>query len=335
MKYLRDVNIQKQIYVSIAVLLIFMVLAYVLKPSVMPWVFLVGCSFIVLHVVFQIQRMKEIEVINDAIRFVLHGEKELRLAEYQEGQLSILKNELSKLVSILNNQNTLLQKDKDVLTDSIADISHQLKTPLTSMNLILPFLRKNDLSYQKRLELVQDLKRLLTRLDWLISALLKMSKIDAQTARFQEEEVRVADLIEDSCELISIPMELKNQNLVIHQQGDEVFTGDYNWTKEAISNILKNCMEHTPNDGTITILVSQNPIYTEIIIKDNGPGINEKDIHNIFKRFYKGENSSEQSVGIGLALARMIIVQQNGTIKVENNPDAGCRFIIRFYAMVV
>lgn len=235
----------------------------------------------------------------------------------------------------LREQAEALKKDKIFLADSIADISHQIRTPLTSINLIANFLADEELSDERRLSLVKDLFQLLSRIDWLISTLLKISKLDAGTVKFAKDTVKVSELIQKAAKPLAIPMDLRNQQLIIKANGDEQFEGDLAWTAEAIENILKNCMEHTPDGGTIAIEAKDTPIYTELKITDTGPGIDPEDLPHLFERFYKGKNSSSGNVGIGLALARMIITSQNGTIKAENGKGGGAEFTVRFYKCTV
>ena len=173
--------------------------------------------------------------------------------------------------------------------------------------------------------------KLLDQIDWLISALLKMAKLDANTAKMMKEKVSVKALLQKAVEPLAIAMDVKDQALVIRQEGEESYFGDLHWSAEALLNILKNSMEHTPVGGTLTISVSENVLFTEIIIEDNGPGIHKEDLPHLFERFYKGKSSSQTSVGIGLALSRMIITQQGGTLKAENRSSGGARFTIRFY----
>ncbi|MGN0342664.1 MAG: sensor histidine kinase, partial [Roseburia sp.] len=173
---------------------------------------------------------------------------------------------------------------------------------------------------------------LLSHMSWLIEAMLKMAKMDANTAYLKSEPVSIQELIRTTCEPFLIPMELHDQTLVRQlPDADVFFTGDMNWTAEALQNILKNCIEHISSGGEIRIQVSSNSLLTEIIIEDNGPGFSQEDLPHLFERFYKGSNSGSQSVGIGLALSRMIISAQNGTVKAENRPEGGARFIIHFY----
>lgn len=263
---------------------------------------------------------------------MLHHQTPIHFENYAEGELSILQNELSKMTLRLTEQADALTHDKKYLSDAMADISHQLRSPLTSIHLILSLLKEPDISSHRRMELLQELTQLLSRIDWLVESLLKMSKMDAGTAYLKHLPVTVSQLLEAASEPLLIPFELREQTFTIHQKtGREQFTGDLSWSTEAVLNILKNCMEHTQVGGHIWVYCRENTIFTELVIEDNGPGFSQKDLPHLFERFYKGENSSEQSVGIGLALSRMIISQQNGTLKAENRFEGGARFVLKFY----
>ena len=229
----------------------------------------------------------------------------------------------------LREQQQHMCEEKIFLADSLADISHQIRTPLTSINLLVSLLSKPDIPDAQRQKLSHELYGLLSRIDWLIDALLKISRLDAGTVTFQTQQSSLLELLQKSAAPVLVPMELRNQTLQI--SGEGTFTGDLLWTCEAVTNILKNCMEHTPNGGTITINASENALYTEIVISDDGNGIDRQDLPHIFERFYKGKDSGDQSFGIGLALARTIIAAQNGTIKAENRLHKGARFRIRFF----
>jgi signal transduction histidine kinase len=170
---------------------------------------------------------------------------------------------------------------------------------------------------------------------WLISTLLKISKLDAGTVKFKSEPVSVPQLVKKASEPFAVPMDLRGQQLRTDISAGAAFLGDLYWTSEAIGNIIKNCTENTPEGGEIGITAAENALYTEIVIEDSGCGIDEADLPHIFERFYKGKNSSEQSAGIGLALARMIIAAENGTVKAENKKDGGARFTVRFYKSTV
>lgn len=277
------------------------------------------------------RRYNRIAGLSREINRILHGEAEISLEAYEEGELAVLQSEVMKMTVRLREQAERLQRDKTYLADSIADISHQIRTPLTSVNLIVSFLSKPELSGERRLALTKELAGLLARIDWLISALLKMSRLDAGTANLARGRVAVAEVLRQSTEPLLIPMELRAQKLTVRCPEGAAFIGDLPWSVEAVGNILKNCMEHTPEGGEIAVTAEENAIYTEIRIADDGPGIAKEDLPHLFERFYKGKDAGEQSVGIGLALTRMIVAEQNGTVKAENLKNGGAAFTIRFY----
>lgn len=313
---------------------VFSVTAALLSPlAVLIPVIFGSCVFALLYCSAK-RRYKRMVKLTGDIDKILHGRKEVRIDDNLEGELSILQNELSKMLMILNDQNDKLKNEKKFLSDSIADISHQLRTPLTSINLILSLLHEPDTTEEKRLELLQKLSQLIGRTDYLINVLLKISKIDAGTVTFEKQQIKVRTLIEKAIEPLEVALELKDQT-VITRFSDESFTGDLAWTTEAVANIIKNCHEHTPPGGTITIEAENTPIYTQFSIHDSGSGIDQDDLAHIFERFYKGKNSSDNSFGIGLALAQTIITGQGGTIKASNGRNGGAQFTIRFYKQTV
>ena len=275
------------------------------------------------------KRYRRISSLADDINQVLHGDSSIDFDNYSEGELSILHSEIYKMTIRLREQQQKLINDKKYLADSLADISHQIRTPLTSINLLVERLSASGLTDKCRHQLTNELYELLSRIDWLITTLLKISKLDAGTVSFNKETVSLESLINKSCSPLLIPIELRGQELIIRAEG--VFYGDPAWTSEAVGNIVKNCMEHTPDDGRIEINAAETALYSEIVIKDNGTGISPEDFPHIFERFYKGKDSDGKSFGIGLALSRMIIVGQKGTVKAENRNNAGAMFTIRFY----
>ena len=248
----------------------------------------------------------------------------------QEGQIGLLKVELMKMTTILKEKVNLLQNEKIFLNNTISDISHQLKTPMTSL-IILNDLMYGDLDKEKRIEFLDKTSAQLSRMEWLIKSMLKLAKVEAKVIEFKTEKVNIDELIRKSISPMIIPMELKNIAISINGKEDASYTGDIEWSAEAITNIIKNCVEHTPDDGQIEINYEENPIYSEIVIKDNGEGIDKKDLPNIFKRFYKGKNSKSDSVGIGLAMAKSIVESQNGTIYVKSKKGVGSEFHIIFH----
>ena len=188
-----------------------------------------------------------------------------------------------------------------------------------------------DLDKEKRIEFLDKTSAQLSRMEWLIKSMLKLAKVEAKVIEFKTEKVNIDELIRKSISPMIIPMELKNIAISINGKEDASYTGDIEWSAEAITNIIKNCVEHTPDNGQIEINYEENPIYSEIVIKDNGEGIDKKDLPNIFKRFYKGKNSKSDSVGIGLAMAKSIVESQNGTIYVKSKKGVGSEFHIIFH----
>ena len=276
------------------------------------------------------EKLKELSVQLDRL---LHEGIQLPISDYCEGELSILANQLQKVTLRLQEGAEQSQSDKLALAQSLADISHQLRTPLTAMNLTAAMLREPGLSEHRRLELSRELQNLLSRTDWLVDTLLKLSKLDAGTVELRREQVPVRELIDRAAAPLSIPIELRELQLAVSCTSESL-TADPVWTAEAIGNLLKNSMEHTPSGGTITVTAEQTALYTAITVEDTGCGFDEADLPHLFERFYKGKNASESSYGIGLALARTIIAAQNGTIQAMNT-GTGAKFLVKFYHQVL
>lgn len=293
-------------------------------------VLLIGCSLL-----FTKWRYQEIARLSGYLRRISSGDYSLDVRDNYEGELSILKNDIYKVTLMLSEHKALLQQDKNRLTDALSDISHQLKTPLTSMMMLADLLTDAKLPDDKRAEFTRSLRIQLERMEWLVSSLLKLSKIDAGTVSFKKEPIVVRNLIDRALEPLFIIIDIKEQMVDIIGDDGVTLIGDFNWTAEALINILKNCVEHTPQAGWISLSFSENALFTEITITDSGPGIAKEDIPNIFKRFFKGKNATEGSIGIGLAMAHSIITSQNGDIEVQSEPDKGTRFRIRFYKRIV
>lgn len=330
MRMMRNPELQRSLWVCGIISLVAVVAAWVLGGWSFGVFTLVLCICLVgVHVVTCAVRYKKLAELSADIDRVLHGDDSLRFEQYSEGELGILQSELHKMTVRLREQKQQLMEDKRYLADSIADISHQIRTPLTSINLLVSMLAEPELTEKRRQELIRELRELLFRIDWLITALLKMSKLDAGTIQFRRDELTLRELIEQSCAPMLIPMELRGQELRVQAEGKVV--ADMGWCAEALGNVVKNCMEHTPEGGCISIVAQENALFSEIVISDNGSGIAPEDLPNIFRRFYKGKDSGDKSFGIGLALARMIITGQNGTIKAENGTSGGAVFTIRFY----
>lgn len=289
--------------------------------------------FSCIHLGTEFYRYRRLQKLNCDLDNLLISGTPLPIREYEEGELSILANQIQKMTLRLTESAEAVKADKVYLADSLADISHQLRTPLTAMNLTATMLRSPELTSERRIELTGELRNLLTRTDWLVETLLKLSKLDAGTVTLAQDTVSVRELISRSAAPIAIPMDLRNQRLIVHCS-DEQFAGDLIWSAEALGNILKNCMEHTPDGGTITVTAQETALFTQIDVEDTGPGFDAKDIPHLFERFYKGGNASENSYGIGLALARTVIASQNGTVQAMNG-STGAKFIIKFYKQII
>lgn len=332
MKLMRNPEIEKTFFIKIIISLTGIIFTACIDIRC-GLITLVMCVLLItVWLVSVRKRYRKFAELSSDIDKILHGNNHISLEKYEEGEIAVLQSELYKMVNCLRQQQQKLKDDKIYLADSITDISHQIRTPITSINLLVSMLSEPDLTDGKRLEITHRLYELLSRIDWLITSLLKISRLDTGTVKFNKENISLEELLKRSCVPLSIPIELRDQRLIINADGN--FSGDISWTCEAIGNIVKNCMEHTPSGKDIKINASDNPVYTEIVISDNGGGIDEKDLPHIFERFYKGNDSGEKGFGIGLALARMIITGQNGTVKAENKND-GAVFTIRFYKVTV
>jgi len=295
---------------------------------------LLCAAFIAVFLISSFWRYKRITKLSNDIDRILHGEENINIENYTEGDIGVLRSEVYKMTIRLREQKSGLLQDKVYLADLLADISHQIRTPLTSINILVSMISDPDMSEEKREQTVHKLYGLLSRIDWLITALLKMSKLDAGTIRFHKEKVTMKELLDKACMPVRVPIELRGQELDIMAEGE--LECDVAWTCEAIGNIVKNCMEHTPDGGKITVRGTKNPLYSEIVITDSGSGISSEDLPHIFERFYKGRSSEDKGgFGIGLALARMIVTEQNGTIKADNSSDGGAVFSIRLYEATV
>lgn len=338
MNFFRNSEIKKSLYLSLTATVLFSTAGFFFGLPFGLLLLLVCLFFSSFHFIFTYRRYHQISRLSQELDLILHGADTLYFSDYAEGELSILKIELDKLLLRLREQSDALKQDKLSLAASMADISHQIRTPLTSIHLVLSLLSEPQLSPERRTELVHQLSMLVSRIDWLIEALLKISRLDAGTVELKPQSLIMADIVRTAVEPLEIPMELKELHFSfveksagsLNAEKASVFC-DLSWTVETVANILKNCMEHTPPGGEIRTFVSENPIFSELIIEDNGPGFTKADLPHLFERFYKGESSSQQSIGIGLALARMILAQQNATIKAENRPEGGARFVIHFY----
>lgn len=289
-------------------------------------------SIILLYLKHEKDQNKEIKKIARCIEEINKKNYSINIDENSEDELSILKNELYKITIMLKEDAENSKKDKLKLKDSLSDISHQLKTPLTSINIMLDNILDNpEMDNNTKEKFIQNIKREITNISSLVGEILKLSKFDASVIKFEEQQVFINDLVKSAISNVEMMAELKNINIEVNNRDNIKLVCDAKWQIEAITNILKNCIEHSKDDSTITIDIDSNKIYKQITIKDNGEGIDEKDLPHIFERFYKGKNSSKDSVGIGLALAKTIIEKDNGSIKVDSKKGKQTTFVIKYY----
>lgn len=290
-----------------------------------------GLVFLGCFVWYLKYRQKKLDTLTTYLKQLEKKDYSLAIEENSEDELNQLKNELYKITVMLKEQAEESQMQRNALAVSVSDISHQLKTPLTSIQIMLDNLRETEnMDFETRKHFLLEASSQIQGMNWLIIALLKLSKLDAGAVTFKEERIGLRALLEDILANLEVLIEIKEVEISL--QGDDQISiiGDYNWNKEAIQNILKNAIEHTPSGKKIWVTIEENIAYRKISIQDEGEGISKEDQKHIFDRFYKAENASEESIGIGLALSKTILEKQNGYIAVESEKGKGTTFSIRY-----
>jgi len=277
--------------------------------------------------VFTVLRYRKIAELADYLEKLSRGKSAMDIRENSEGELSILKNEIYRVTVSLTEVADSLNKDKTELASALSDISHQLKTPLTSLGIMTDLLDDDALLPEKRREFIESIRMGQNRMEWLVLSLLKLAKLDAGAA-LNQHSVTLSSLVSTALSALLIPMEIKEQAVSVSGEDASVFC-DPEWTAEAVCNIVKNAVENAPAGGRITIAYGANPLFNYIEVRDNGSGIDRTDMPNLFKRFYRGKNAGKDSVGIGLSMSLAIMRKQNGDIEVANNE--GAVFTLKFY----
>ena len=280
---------------------------------------------------YNLKNKRELDNLIKYLKELNRGNYNLQIDLNSEGTLSILKNEIYTTTIMLREKAEKELVDKQNLKDSLTNISHQLKTPLTSISLLVDNLCDEDVPASLQKEFLGDIKTQIDSINYLIIVLLKLSRFDANVITFKEEKINVKNLCIDVLKHIDALRDVKNITIHINGSSNVTFIGDYKWEFEALSNILKNCLEYTSENKNIYVSFKETNMFTEIIIQDEGKGMNKEEKRRIFERFYKGENSSNNNFGIGMSLAREIINKDNGKIKVDSTPDIGSTFKIRYY----
>ncbi len=280
-------------------------------------------------------RRETVMKLCDDIDRILRSDDIISFDEYREGELSVLSAEIHKVTIRLREQNAELQREKQFAKEALEDISHQLRTPLTSVMMILGLMRSSDLTDEERVEYMRDLYELLARMKWLIETMLSLSRIEADAVRLAREPVSCRALIGQAVETVSVAAELKGVEIRTETEGEPELLVDLHYTSEAVVNLLKNAIEHTPEGGTVTVAARGSSISAEITISDTGEGIPEQELPHIFERFYRSSAYTKNGFGIGLAFAKKVITAQDGSLKAANRKPHGAVFAIRFYKAAI
>lgn len=301
------------------------------KKQNIALVIIFGTVSLGIYLIYIITQEKKIAEINEYIKQINNKNYILKIEENDNGELSKLRNELYKTTVLLKETAEISEKEKENLSTAIADISHQLKTPLTSIRIMLDNIQDDpDMEKEVREDFLIEISKQIDWISSLVVALLKIAKFDAGTIKMENNEINAKNLIDNIVSNLAILMELKNIEIITNVDEKATFIADYKWQQEALTNILKNAIEHSKHNSRIYITVENTNLFLKIIIKDEGSGIDKEDLKHIFQRFYKAKNSSENSIGIGLPLAKAIIEQSNGYIKVETKYGEGTSFEVKY-----
>ena len=290
-------------------------------------------TLLIVFIRYNRKKDKDIKEIIKCIEQINMKNYELQIDSISEDELSILKNEIYKTTIMLKEAAENSNIDKINLKKSLEDISHQLKTPLTSILVMLDnLIEEPDMDIDIRNDFIRDIKRNVVNINFLVQALLKLSKFDSSTVNFIKKKYDMKNIIDESIKNVSTICDLRNIDIEFNIKNNSEIICDSKWQIEAITNILKNSIEHSKDNGKVIITLEDNKVYSMIEIKDFGDGISKKDLPHIFERFYKGENSTNDSIGIGLALAKTIIEEDNGNISVKSN-ETGTKFTIKYFKL--
>ena len=288
---------------------------------------------ITIWTLYTIKQNKKIHEIDMYLKKVNSGDYTLKIEENSEDELSKLRNELYKTTVLLRESAENSKKENINLSNSLADISHQLKTPLTSTRIMIDNIYDNpDMDEETKMDFIKSINNQIEWISSLVVSLLKLAKFDAGTIVMNDENVNIIELINNVKDNLSIILELKEIDIILEYDHSKpiIVSIDYTWQLEALTNIIKNAIEHSKNNSKIHIKIEDSSVFTKIIIEDEGEGISKKDLPHIFQRFYKSEKSSENSIGIGLSLAKTIIEKDNGYINVKSEEGKGTTFYIKY-----
>lgn len=301
------------------------------KKQNIALVIIFGTVSLGIYLIYVITQEKKIAEINEYIKQINNKNYILKIEKNDNGELSKLRNELYKTTVLLKETAEISEKEKENLSTAIADISHQLKTPLTSIRIMLDNIQDDpDMEKEVREDFLREISKQIDWISSLVVSLLKIAKFDAGTIKMENKEINAKKLIDTVISNLAIIIELKNIEVITNIDEKATFVADYKWQQEALTNILKNAIEHSKENSKIYITAENTSLFLKIIIKDEGSGIDKEDLKHIFQRFYKTKNSNENSIGIGLPLAKAIIEQSNGYIKIESKVGKGTSFEIKY-----
>lgn len=299
----------------------------------MSFLIITIASLCILYFRYNYKRKNDIKDIIKYIEQINRRNYELEIDTISEDELSILKNEIYKTAVMLKEAALNSNKDKLNLKKSLEDISHQLKTPLTSILVLLDnLIDEPDMDSSIRNDFIIDIKRNVININFLVQALLKLSKFDANTVHFIKKENDLEMIVKEAIKNVSTLCDLRNINIRLNILENAKVECDAKWQIEAITNVIKNAIEHSKDNSSIIINIDNNRVYSKIEVIDFGDGISKRDIKHIFERFYKGENATSNSIGIGLALAKTIIEEDKGSIAVESN-KSNTKFTIKYFKL--
>ena len=290
-----------------------------------------GIAIMSVGMIYSAKQNKKISKIDMYLKKINNGKYDLKIEENVDDELSKLSNELYKTTILLREAAENSKKESKNLSIALEDISHQLKTPLTSIRIMIDNIYENpDMDEQTRKDFMQTISKQIDWISSLVISLLKLAKFDSGTIVMNRQEFLVKDLLNQIVENLSIMLEIKNIKVNIDMQENIKANLDYNWQLEALTNIIKNSIEHSKENSSIDIKVEDSSVFLKIIITDYGEGISKKDINHIFERFYKTKNMDENSIGIGLSLSKAIIEKDNGYISVNSKETKGTTFTIKY-----
>lgn len=306
--------------------------------------------FIICFYIYLRRRKNAIVQLQDYMDKISRGNYELEINDNSEDELSSLKNSLYKIMVYMKEQADSARIKKVMLAQSVSDISHQLKTPLTSTQILLDNLNDNpDMEYATRKKFIYEALNQVNGMSWMIVTMLKLSRIDAGVVEFNNENISINKIIEEAVGNLEVIAEIKAVSIDIYvhnsntdnihkgsdnkvnklNKSDIYINGDYNWNREALQNIIKNAIEHSRHKGTVKINITDNDVYTAVYITNRGDKLSDQRQKQIFERYYSEAKYEDNSMGIGLPLAKAVIEKQGGYISVESD-DEETVFIVKY-----